>query len=220
MTDMNTPRISITNYDPREIDNLQITVWFQINGQTYFDYEAQGTFNNIQTNGLTGLGGTWNGSQWVGNFLHKTGSQSLAATIRTIEKVLADTNSPYDVDYVNGGPVVPNLQIVHEDERPITKLCINAEFSIAGENYTDTLFLGDFNQQYGLALTGMGGTKGSNGWWTGSFLSVQYAAPNDTSNAPLRTFLSSCLWLFCVAGAIAAEGSIVKGFPIKGDPTL
>jgi hypothetical protein len=30
MTDIYTPKISITSYDPREIDNLQITVWFQI----------------------------------------------------------------------------------------------------------------------------------------------------------------------------------------------
>jgi hypothetical protein len=48
---MTAQKISITKSmnEPREIDNLQITVWFQINGQTYFDYESQGTFNNIQT---------------------------------------------------------------------------------------------------------------------------------------------------------------------------
>jgi hypothetical protein len=160
MTDMNTPKISITKStnEPREIDNLQITVWFQINGQTYFDYEEQGTFNNMQTDGLTGEGGTWNGSQWVGNFLHKTGSGSIQDAENAINKTLVKTNSPYDAESVNGGPFLPNLQILIEDGRPITKLYINAEFSIAGEYYTDTLFLGDFNQIYGLALTGMGGT--------------------------------------------------------------
>jgi hypothetical protein len=41
--------------EPREIDNLVVIVTFQINGQTYFDYEDQGTFNNCQTDGLTGV---------------------------------------------------------------------------------------------------------------------------------------------------------------------
>jgi hypothetical protein len=76
---MTAQKISITKSmnEPREIDNLQITVWFQINGQTYFDYENQGTFNNVQTDGLTGLNGKWNGSQWTGNFL-----QALSPCVR------------------------------------------------------------------------------------------------------------------------------------------
>jgi hypothetical protein len=200
MTDIYTPKISITSYDPREIDNLQITVWFQINGQTYFDYESQGTFNNIQTDGLTGEGGTWNGSQWTGNFLHKTGSQSTQAAINVINKALVQSNSPLDWEGVNGGPMLPNLQITNEDGRAITKLYINAEFSIAGEYYTDTLFLGDFNLDYGLALTGMGGTKGSNGWWTGNFLTLQYqpAPPPKTTQA---SCCSSTSCTFCACSA-------------------
>ena len=221
MTDKYTPKITITNFDDRGIDNLRITVWFQINGQTYFDYEDHGTLNNIQTDGLTGVGGTWNGSQWVGNLLHKTGSpQSVQQATNSIEKVLAETNSPFDVDYVNDGyPVMPNIQILKDDNenRDITQLNLNVEFSIGGEYYTDSIFLGDFVDVVGLAFTGMGGTKGSNGWWTGKFLTVQYSSPPPQTDAGLLLFLDF-LYVLCVFGAAAAEGSLSKGFPIKGNP--
>ena len=221
MTDMYTPKISITNFDPREIDNLRITVWFQINGQTYFDYEDHGTFNNIQTDGLTGVGGTWNGSQWVGNLLHKTGStQSVQQATNSIEKVLAETNSPFDVDYVNDGyPVMPNIQILKDDNenRDITQLNLNVEFSIAGEIYTDSLFLGDWVDDVGLKLTGMGGTKGANGWWEGNFLQIMYNRPPPQADAGILIFLDF-LYVLCIFGAAAAESSLRKGFPIKGNP--
>jgi hypothetical protein len=211
-------KISITKSmnEPREIDNLQITVWFQINGQTYFDYESQGTFNNVQTDGLTGEGGTWNGSQWTGNFLHKAGSQSIQGAINTINKALVETGSDEDWETANGGPMYPNIQITNEDGRAITKLYINVEFSIAGQYYTDTLFLGDFDQTYGLTLTGMGGTLGSNGWWTGNFLTIQYQGVDTEINRTLLTFLN-VLVIICqvanVAAAVAgAAGEIRRGF--------
>ena len=207
MTDKYTPKITITNFDDRGIDNLRITVWFQINGQTYFDYEDRGTFKNIQTDGLTGVGGTWNGSQWVGNLLHKTGSpQSVQQATNSIEKVLAETNSPFDVDYVNDGyPVMPNIQILKDDNenRDITQLNLNVEFSIGGEYYTDSIFLGDFVDVVGLAFTGMGGTKGSNGWWTGNFLTLQYHGVDTTINPTLLTFLN-VLFIICLAANAAA----------------
>ena len=147
-------KISITKdmYETREIDNLRITVWFQINGQTYFDYEDQGTFNNIQSDGLTGEGGTWNGSegQWTGNFLHRTGTQTIQQTINTLNRALAETGSDEDWETANGGPMYPNIQIVNEDGRAITGVNINVEFSINDPKtgygmYTDSLFLGDFD---------------------------------------------------------------------------
>ena len=222
MTDnIYTPKISITNNDPREIDNLTILVWFQINGQTYFsNQESHGTFNNVATYGLTGEGGTWNASenQWTGNFLSKTGSETTQQAINVINKALAESDSPLDWEGVNGGPMLPNLQILMEDSREFTGLNINVEFSIAGEYYTDTLALGDSNLNYGLALTGMGGTKGSNDWWTGNFLTLQYPPdPPPQNDAGILLFLD-VLYVLCVFGAAAAEGTLKKGFPIKGNP--
>ena len=219
---MTAQKISITKSmnEPREIDNLQITVRFQINGQTYFDYENQGTFNNVQTDGLTGLNGKWNGSQWTGNFLHKTGSQSIEGAINTINKALVNTGFDEDWETANGGPMYPNIQITNEDGRAITGLSINVEFTIAepdGVQYhTDTLFLGDFDQTYGLVLTGMGGTKGSNGWWTGNFLTLQYHGVTTTIDPTLLTFLNVlfriCLAANAVAAVAGAADEIRRGF--------
>ena len=215
-------KISITKSmnETREIDNLQITVWFQINGQTYFDYESQGTFNNVQTDGLTGEGGTWNGSQWVGNFLHKTGSQSIQQAINTINRALVETGSDEDWETANGGPMYPNIQITNEDGRAITGLNINVEFSINGQYYTDTLFLGDFDQTYGLTLTGVGGVLGSNEWWEPPpgkhFLNVEYHGFNGPPNQTLITFLN-ILVIICeaISAAAAVAGTadeIRRGF--------
>jgi hypothetical protein len=214
--------------EPREIDNLRITVWFQIDGQTYYDYEDQGTFNNVQTDGLTGEGGTWNGSQWVGNFLHTTGSQSIQGAINTINKALVETGSDEDWETANGGPMYPNIQITNEDGRAITGLSINVEFTIEepdGIQYqTDTLFLGDFDQSYGLVLTGMGGIKGSNGWWTPPldappdkrFLTLQYHGVDTGPSQALLTFLNVlviiCEALNAAAAVAGAADEIRRGF--------
>lgn len=205
MTVNSMPVISITKekYENREIDNLRITVWFQINGQTYYDYEDQGTFNNVQTDGLTGEGGTWNGSQWVGNFLHETGSGSIQGAIDTINKALVETGSNEDWETANGGPMYPNIQITKEDGRDITGLNVNVEFTIAGQQYTDTLFLGDWNQHYGLTLTGRNATLGSNGWWTGPFLVIQYQGVDTQIDPVLLTFLN-VLVIICMAANVAA----------------
>lgn len=214
MTVPSAQRISITKStnETRDIDNLQITVWFQINGQTYFDYESQGTFDNVQTDGLTGEGGTWNGSQWIGNFLHKTGSQSIQQAINTINKALVETGSGEDWETANGGPMYPNIQITNEDGRDITGVNINVEFSIAGEQYTDTLFLGDFNQSYGLILTGVGGTKGANGWWEPlpgrHFLYVDYTGVDTTIDPALLTFLNVLFIVCSVLNAAAAVAGV------------
>jgi hypothetical protein len=64
------PKIAITNTDKRQIDNLRLSVTFLINGQTYYDYEDHGTFNQVSVDRVYAYGGAWNGSQWVGDFLH------------------------------------------------------------------------------------------------------------------------------------------------------
>ena len=193
--------------EPREIDNLVVIVTFQINGQTYFDYEDQGTFNNCQTDGLTGEGGTWNGVEWVGNFLYKRSSQSIEQAINSINKALVETGSDEDWETVNNGPMLPNIQITNYESRAITGLSVSVEFSIDGQYYADTLPLGDFGQTYGLTLTGMGGVFGSNDWWEPPpgthFLNLQYHGVDTTIDQTLLAFLN-VLVLICEATSVAA----------------
>ena len=117
MTVASAQKIIITKSvnEPREIDNLRIIVFFQINGQTYSASANQGTFNNCQTDGLTGEGGTWNASlnQWTGNFLYIKSSQSIQGAIDSINKALVETGSDEDWETANGGPMLPNIQITN-----------------------------------------------------------------------------------------------------------
>jgi hypothetical protein len=72
------PQIAILKSanESREIDNLRLSVTFMINGQPYYDYEDHGTFNQVCVDRVYAYGGKWNGSQWVGDFLHTETSQS------------------------------------------------------------------------------------------------------------------------------------------------
>ena len=69
MTVPSGPKISITNTDNRQFDNLRIAVLFLIDGKPHFDYEDHGTFNRVVTDGLNATNGTWDGQNFVDNFL-------------------------------------------------------------------------------------------------------------------------------------------------------
>jgi hypothetical protein len=107
MTVNSTPVITITNTDTREIDNLRLSANFLINGQPYYDYEDHGTFNQVGVDGLSGENGTWNGSQWVGNFLHSESSQSTGAVLRALNQAEAQTGyDPWPPD----DTILPNIR--------------------------------------------------------------------------------------------------------------
>jgi hypothetical protein len=86
------PKITITNTDKRQIDNLRLSATFLINSQPYYDYEDHGTFNQVGVDGLSGENGKWNGSQWVGNFLHTESSQSTQAFLQTLNQALTQVS--------------------------------------------------------------------------------------------------------------------------------
>src|SRR5262245_20706217 len=85
------PKIAITNTDKRQIDSLRLSVKFMINGQPHFDYEDHGTFNQVCVDRVYAYGGKWDGSQWVGDFLHTESSQSTEAVLRTIRQAEAQS---------------------------------------------------------------------------------------------------------------------------------
>ena len=85
------PKIAITNTDSRQIDNLRLSITFLINGQPHYDYEDHGTFNQVGVDRVYAYGGTWNGSQWVGDFLHTESSQSKQAFLQMLNQAEAQT---------------------------------------------------------------------------------------------------------------------------------
>ena len=212
MTVDSTPKIAIVKTDTREIDNLRLSVTFLINGQPYYDFEDQGTFSRVTNDGLTGENGTWNGSQWVGNFLHAENSQSPEYVYNT------STEAYYNVDptgFDPPSPVSPQITIVNEDTRAITGLRVTADFTINGQPYTDYEDIGPFDRFYGLVLNGENGTWDGTKW-VGNFLNTQYSGFNTQIDPGLLTFLN-VLFYICyvvdpVAGAIAAGNAIRRGF--------
>lgn len=199
------PRIVITNTDNREIDNLWIALQFYIDGAPHFCVVQHGTFNNIATYSLNAHNGTNDGTRWTGNFLTLMGSkQSLQGAVLTIEKALVQTGSDQSWEEVNGGPMLPNITIVDNDGRTITGMQVIPEFFINGGQYTTNLGLGDWNQTYGLELSGYNGTLGSNDWWTGNFLTLKYHGVETMQDPSLRTFLNVLFIICTVANAAAA----------------
>src|SRR5215467_14882314 len=180
------PKIAITNTDKRQIDNLKLSVTFLINGQPYYDYEDHGTFNQVCVDRVYAYGGKWNGSQWVGDFLHTESSQSTGAVLRALNQAEAQTGyDPWPPD----GVILPNITIVNEEPRPITGLRVTADFTINGQPYYDYEDIGNFDRHYFLELNGMNGTwNGSK--WVGNFLVTKGSGFDTTINPGLLTFLN------------------------------
>src|SRR5215831_17564734 len=124
MTVPSTPKISITNTDNRQIDNLRIAVSFLIDGKPHFDYEDHGTFNRVVTDGLNAMNGRWDGTNFVGNFLYTKDSQSIREIQIKIDQALAATD-PTGWGAPNN--IIPEIMILKEDGRNITGLRIAAD---------------------------------------------------------------------------------------------
>jgi hypothetical protein len=199
MTVNGTPVVVITNTDTREIDNLRLSANFLVNGEPYYDYEDHGTFNQVSVDGLSGENGTWNGSQWVGNFLHSEKNQSTGAVLRALNQAEAQTgNDPWPPD----DNILPNITIMNEDGRSITGLRITASFTIAGQPYIDYEDIGNFDRHYILELNGENGT-----WdgvhWVGNFLVTKGSGFDTQIDPGLLTFLN-ILVIICMAANVAA----------------
>ena len=106
------PKISITNTDNRQIQNLRLAVLFVTDGAPHFDFEDQGTFDRVTTDGLdaTRPGGTWNGSNWVGNSLYTKGSQSTHAVLAAINQELAKADDSWSD--AGDAPILPEITII------------------------------------------------------------------------------------------------------------
>ena len=204
------PKIAITNTDKRQIDNLRLSVTFLINGQPHYDYEDHGTFNQVCVDRVYAYGGKWNGSQWVGDFLHTESSQSTQAFLQTLNKAEAQTG--YDP---SDNTVLPNITIVNEEPRPITGLRVTADFTINGQPYTDYEDIGNFDRHYILELNGMGGTWNGTKW-VGNFLATKGSGFDTTINPGLLTFLNILVIIGMAANAVAAVAGaadeIKRGF--------
>jgi hypothetical protein len=211
------PKIAITNTDKREIDNLRLSVTFYINGQPYYDYEDHGTFNQVCVDRVYAYGGKWNGSQWVGDFLHKESSQSTGAFLQAlnqaVEQASVQTGGNED-NWANkgDGPILPNITIVNEEPRAITGMRVQADFTINGQPYTDYEDIGNFDRQYYLELNGMNG-RWDGSKWVGNFLVTK--GVNTTIPAGLLTFLNVLVVIgmagSAVAGAVGGAGVIKRG---------
>jgi hypothetical protein len=211
------PKIAITNTDKRQIDNLRLSVTFYINDQPYYDYEDHGTFNQVCVDRVYAYGGKWNGSQWVGDFLHKESSQSTQAFLQTlnqaVEQASVQTGGNED-NWANkgDGPILPNITIVNEEPRAITGMRVQADFTINGQQYTDYEDIGNFDREYYLELNGMNG-RWDGSKWVGNFLVTK--GVSTTIPAGLLTFLNVLVFIGmaanAAASAIGAAGVIKRG---------
>jgi len=192
------PKIAITNTDKRQIDNLRLSVTFLINGQPHYDYEDHGTFNQVCVDRVYAYGGNWNGSQWVGDFLHTESSQSTQAFLQTLNKAEAQTG--YDP---SDNTVLPNITIVNEEPRAITGLRVTADFTINGQPHYDYEDIGTFDRHYILELNAMNGTwNGSK--WVGNFLVTKGSGVDTTIPSGLLAFLNILVRICMAANAAAA----------------
>jgi hypothetical protein len=198
------PKIAITNTDKRQIDNLKLSVTFLINGQPYYDYEDHGTFNQVCVDRVYAYGGEWNGSQWVGDFLHSESSQSTQAFLQTLRQAEAQANyDPWPPD----DTILPNITIVNEEPRAITGLRVTADFTINGQPYTDYEDIGNFDRHYILELNGMNGSWNGTKW-VGNFLSTKGSGFDTTINPGLLTFLNILVIICMAANVIAAAKGV------------
>jgi len=214
------PKIAITNTDKRQIDNLKLSVTFYINGQPYYDYEDHGTFNQVGVDRLYAYGGKWNGSQWVGDFLHTESSQSKQAFLQTLNQAVAQAsvqtggNEDNWANKGDGGPILPNITIVNEEPRAITGMRVQADFTINGQQHTDYEDIGNFDRCYYLELNAMNGNGRWDGSkWVGNFLVTK--GVSTTIPAGLLAFLNALVVIGmagnAVAGAVGAAGVIKRG---------
>jgi hypothetical protein len=206
------PKISITNTDPRQIDNLRLSANFLINGQPYYDYEDHGTFNQVGVDGLSGENGKWNGSQWAGNFLHTEGSQSIKAFVSTLNQALTQASvatGGNEDTWPNAvpNPVYPEITIVNEDGRGITGLRVTADFTINGQPYTDYEDIGNFDRHYFLVLNGMNG-KWNGTKWVGNFLATKGSGFDTQIDPSLLAFLNALVTICMVGNVIAAAKGV------------
>lgn len=207
------PKIAITKSknESREIDNLRLSVTFLINGQPYYDYEDHGTFNQVCIDRVYAYGGKWNGSQWVGDFLHTESSQSTGAVLRALNQAEAQANyDPWPPD----GIIVPNITIVNEEPRAITGVRVTADFTINGQAYTDYEDIGPFDRHYCLELNGMNG-RWDGSKWVGNFLVTKGSGFDTTIPSGLLAFLNILVIIGMAANAaaavIGAAGQIKRG---------
>ncbi|MFI7600235.1 glycoside hydrolase family 27 protein [Actinoplanes sp. NPDC049681] len=61
--------VTVTRTDPRPIYGVRVSVTFTVGGQPHYDYEDLNLLSGTANLQLNANGGTWNGSQWVGDFL-------------------------------------------------------------------------------------------------------------------------------------------------------
>jgi len=122
--------------DSRPIVNLRLTVDFRVNGQPHHDWEDIAALDRTYELALNGMGGTWNGSEWVGNFLSTTGTVA------------------------GQGAILVN----DVDSRAITDVRWTVRFTIAGQPYGDFEDVGDFVGDEALTLTGEGATWNGSEW--------------------------------------------------------
>ena len=214
------PKIAITNTDKRQIDNLKLSVTFYINGQPYYDYEDHGTFNQVCVDHVYAWGGKWNGSQWVGDFLHTESRQSTQAFLQTLNQAVAQAsvqtggNEDNWANKGDGGPILPNITIVNEEPRAITGMRVQADFTINGQQHTDYEDIGNFDRCYYLELNAMNGNGRWDGSkWVGNFLVTK--GVSTTIPAGLLAFLNALVVIGmagnAVAGAVGAAGVIKRG---------
>lgn len=70
LRDGGAPTITINKVDNRAIQGLRVRADFTIGGAPYSDYEDVGNFDAVKRLALDARGGTWDGSRWLGDFLH------------------------------------------------------------------------------------------------------------------------------------------------------
>lgn len=70
LRDSGSPTITINKVDYRAIQGLRIRADFTVGGSPCSDYEDVGNLDEVKRLALDARGGTWDGSRWVGNFLH------------------------------------------------------------------------------------------------------------------------------------------------------
>jgi alpha-galactosidase len=180
------PSIHIIKKDDREISNLRLSVSFKIDGVLHSDYQDYGTFSNVTVGGLSASNGTFNGSEWVGNFLYTHNSQSTESAFREREREAAQQgdNWGYSVDDVS-----PSISIKKEDSRNITEMRIRADFTIQGQQYTDYEDIANFDRKYFLSLKAYDGTwDGSQ--WKGDFLKVTGSGYDTEIDPDLLSFFN------------------------------
>lgn len=63
------PVVTINRTDPRFVHGIRVHASFTVAGQQHYDYEQLSPLAGTTNLQLDATGGTWNGSQWVGDFL-------------------------------------------------------------------------------------------------------------------------------------------------------